>query len=66
MTYEDRLKQAIDSCRYWLEIPVEHTCAADYPIGSCQACDLEEIKAALEEALLRENNPERKPRRCPE
>ena len=54
LSYLDKLQQGIDTCRYWLEIPVEHTCKADYPIGSCEACDWEEIKEVLIEAQNRE------------
>ena len=53
-SYKDKLKREIDSCRYWLELPVEHTCRAEYPIGSCKACDFEDLESTLKEALARE------------
>jgi len=54
LTYLDELQQGIDTCRYWLELPVEHNCIAAYPIGSCEACDWQGIKEILIEAYKQE------------
>lgn len=54
LSYLDRLQQGIDICRYWLELPVEHSCKEDYPIGSCEACDWLDVKEVLIEAHKRE------------
>jgi len=47
---KERIERLLESVNYWIGV-ASCDCSSDYPIGSCEQCDLRDIREYLEERL---------------